>query len=485
MTRSEAVARLADARMYIGGAWVPASDGATLPSIDPATEEEVARFPDATEADVEAAGRAAQEAAPAWGALSPSQRGERLRQLAEAIRAHEDELAQIDTVDTGNPLAAMLDDVRGGVREVLMFAGLATEIKAASVSNGQDQFAYERREPYGVVGRITAYNHPLKYAAGKTAAALVAGNAVVVKPSEQTALSTLRLAELTEGILPPGVFNVVTGTGPGAGAALAATPLVPRVAYTGGVPAGKAVLRAGVEQLKHVTLELGGKNPMIVFPDVDPAKAARAAVKGMNFARSQGQSCQSNSRVFVHDAVYEDFLQALLPAVAALRVGDPLEPANDLGPVTYAGHYERVLGYIRAGIDEGATLRAGGAQRAERGYYVQPTVFTDVEHGMTIATEEIFGPVMSVLRWSDYETVVAQANDTSFGLTANIWTNDLGLAHRTAHRIQAGYVWVNGIGKRVPGTPFGGYKQSGLGKESSIEEIFEFTRHKVVAVSLD
>ncbi|MCU1432684.1 MAG: betB [Actinotalea sp.] len=474
MTRSDAAARLADARMYIGGEWVPAGDGATLPSIDPSTEQEIARVPDATEQDVDAAVRAAQAALPAWRALSPSQRGDRLRKLADLMAEHEAELAEIDTVDSGNPYAAMLDDVRGAVREVRMFAGLATEIKGSSVSNGDDQFSYERHEPYGVVGRITAFNHPLKYAAGKTASALVAGNTVVLKPSEQTSLSAIRLAELSQGILPAGVFNVVTGRGVGAGAFIAAHPGVPRVAYTGGVPAGKAVLRAGVEGMKHVTLELGGKNPMIVFPDADVAKAARAAVKGMNFARSQGQSCQSNSRVFVHAEIYDAFVEALVPVVEGLTVGDPLDPANDLGPMCYEGHRDRVTGYIRTGVEEGAQVLVGGAVVPGPGYYVQPTVFGDVEHSMTIAREEIFGPVMALLKWSDYDDVLAKANDTAFGLTANIWTNDLALAHRTAHAIEAGYVWINGLGKRVPGTPFGGYKQSGLGKESSLEEIYSF-----------
>ena len=475
---------LADARMYIGGEWRPSADGATMGSVNPATEEEIARFPDATQNDVDDAVREAEKARPGWQGLSPSQRAERLLALERRIEEHEQELAEIDTADSGNPLAAMLDDVRGARRELRMFAGLATEIKGSSVANGVEQFAYELREPYGVVGRIVAFNHPLKYAAGKTAAALVAGNTVLLKPSEQTSLSALRLAELTEGILPPGVFNVVTGRGTGAGAWIAAHPGVPRVAYTGGVPGGRAVLRAAVETIKHVTLELGGKNPMIVFPDVDPVQAARAAVKGMNFARSQGQSCQSNSRVFVHADVYQPFMTELLALVAALRVGDPRDSGNQLGPMTYAQHYERVRQFIRVGVAEGARLLAGGDDPPGPGFYVRPTVFGEVTNSMTIAREEIFGPVLAVISWTDYNEVVAQANDTPFGLTANIWTDDLRLAHLTAQRLEAGYVWINGVGKRLPGTPFGGYKQSGLGKEGSLEEVLSFCRHKVVAVGL-
>jgi betaine-aldehyde dehydrogenase len=484
MTRASVMEQFADARMWIGGERRPSAGGATLVSIDPSTEEAVGRFPDGTPEDVDAAVAAARAALPAWRALTPLQRGDRVRALADRLQEHEHELAEIDTVDSGNPLSAMLDDVRGACRELRLFAGLVSEIKGSSVMNGSDQFSYELREPYGVVARIVAFNHPLKFAAGKTAAALVAGNTVIVKPSEQTSLSAIRLGELTEGILPAGVFNVVTGRGPVVGAALAAHPGIPRVAFTGGVPAGRAVLRAGAESIKHVSLELGGKNPMIVFPDADPVRAATAAVKGMNFARSQGQSCQSNSRVFVHEDIREAFTAEVVAQVRRLRVGDPLDGDNDLGPMTYRAHYERVLAYIGAGQRAGATLLTGGAADRPRGLFIEPTVFGGVEVGMTIAREEIFGPVLSLITWTDYETVVSQANDSPFGLTANIWTRDLALAHRTAHRIEAGYVWINGSGKRVPGTPFGGYKQSGLGKESSLEEILEFCQHKVVAVGL-
>ena len=484
MTRSAAVDKLADARMYIDGTWCSAADGAVLPSIDPSTEEEIAHIPDASPADVDLAVAAARRAAREWAAMSPSQRAGRLVRWADRLQEHEEELAEIDAVDSGNPFAAMLADVRGACRELRMFAGLASEVKGDSVLHGHEQFAYGVREPYGVVGRIIPFNHPLKFAAGKTAAALVAGNTVVLKPSEHTSLSAGRLAHLSEDILPPGVFNVVTGRGDRAGAAIAGHPQILRVAFTGGVPAGRAVLRAGAEHIKHVTMELGGKNPMIVFSDADPVKAARAAVKGMNFARSQGQSCQSNSRVFVHDDIRERFTDEVVRIVRSLKVGHPLEPDTDLGPVAFRAHYERVLGYIQRGQEEGANLLAGGDAPRPAGFFVSPTVFDGVDPSMAIAKDEIFGPVLSLLPWRDYDEMVEQANDTPFGLTANIWTRDLRLAHLTAHRIEAGYVWINGSGSRVPGTPFGGYKTSGLGKESSLEEILEYTRYKVVAVGL-
>ncbi len=471
-------------RLHIGGEWVEATGGGTLPVENPATEEQIGVIADGSAADVDAAVVAADAALAGWRAKSPSQRADLLLALERAIAAEEDDLARLDALDCGSPVGAMLDDVRGARREVRMFAGLATEIKANAVLNGEEQFAYGVREPFGVVGRIIPFNHPFKFAIGKTAAALVAGNTVVLKPAEQTSLSAIRLMELAADILPPGVLNLITGQGSVTGARLAEHPDVPRVAFTGGVAAGRAVLRAGAEHFKTVTLELGGKNPMLVLPDADPRAAALAAVNGMNFARSQGQSCQSNSRVFVHRDVRDAFTTALLERVAQFRLGDPLDTTVDMGPLAYRGHYDRVRHYVDRGIEEGARLLTPPQQLPERGYFVGPTVFDNVDTTMTIARDEIFGPVLSLIEWDDLDTAINAANDTSFGLTANVWTNDVKLAHRIAHRIEAGYVWINGQGKRVPGTPFGGYKQSGIGKESSLEEILEFTRHKIIAVSL-
>lgn len=484
MSRSDVIGRLRDARMYVGGDWVDSSSGERLESVDPTTEEVIATFPDATAADVDTAVAASKEAFGAWGSMKPTERGSLLMRLADILEAHTDELAEIDAVDVGNPKSAMAGDVAGACREVRMYAGLATELKAGASSNGAEQFAYGRLEPYGVVGRIIPFNHPLKFAAGKSASALAAGNCVVLKPPEQASLSALRLAQLSEDVLPPGVLNVVTGRGSRAGAAIAEHPGIPRVAFIGSVPTGKAVMRAGADHIKHVTLELGGKNPMVVFPDVDIDKAVDGAVRGMNFARSQGQSCQSTSRVYVHRDIRSAFLDRLVGIVGDLKVGDPLDPATDLGPLAYRAHYERVLGYIQSGIDEGATLLTGGASDRKPGYFVKPTVFGDVSQHMRIAREEIFGPVMSIIEWEDVDEVTALANDTPFGLTASIWTNDLSAAHRMARDVEAGYIWINGSAKRVPGTPFGGFKLSGLGKESSLEELLSFCRTKTIAVSV-
>jgi betaine-aldehyde dehydrogenase len=380
----------------------------------------------------------------------------------------------------------MRSDVLGAVAELHYYAGLAPETRGSTAPPSPDTLSYTLREPYGVVARIIPFNHPFKFAAAKVAAPLAAGNAVVLKPGEQTSLSALELARIAADVLPPGVLNVVTGRGSTTGAALVAHPGVARVAFTGSVPSGRAVLRGAAEGIKHVSLELGGKNPIIVFPDVDPRRAAVAAVAGMNIARCTGQSCGSTSRLFVHDDVYDRFLDALLDRLGQLSVGDPMDESTQVGPLAFRSHHERVLAYIDGARQEGATVAAGGGRPAglDRGFYVEPTVLTGLHDEMTVVREEVFGPVMSVLRWRDVEDVVRRANATPLGLTANVWTSDVSAAHRTARALQAGYVFVNGSGKKEMGMPFGGWKSSGLGKENALEELLSYTREKTVTVTL-
>jgi acyl-CoA reductase-like NAD-dependent aldehyde dehydrogenase len=472
-------------RMFLGGEWVDAADGATVASIDPSTETVIGTVPCAGVGDVDRAVRAAHLAAPEWAALPWTRRAELLHELARRIDAASEELALLDTADAGLPIAGSRRDISSCVQELRYFAGLGGEVKGHTLPGGGPHMAMTHREPYGVVGRIVPFNHPFKFAAGKCAAPLMAGNAVVLKPAEQTSLSALRLAAMTEGLLPPGVLNVVTGPA-ATGAALVDHPGVPRIAFTGSVPSGRAVLRAAAEHIKHVTLELGGKNPMIVYDDADPVQAAAGAIAGMNLSRSMGQSCQSNSRVLVHRSSADAFLSALIDPVERLRVGDPRDERSDLGPLAFAEHYERVLAYVESGRDEGASLVAGGGrpEGLSRGYYLRPTVFADVEPGMRIAREEIFGPVLCVLTWEDEDEVIELANEVDYGLTANVWTNDLRRAHRTAQRLQAGTVWVNGDGRKPLGTPFGGFKHSGLGLEGSLEELLSYTRSKSVVLNL-
>jgi len=470
--------------MFVGGRWVEAGDGQSITSIDPTTEKPIATVPAASPEDVDRAVRAAHSASRQWAATPWWERAESVRALAERIEAETEELARLDTRDAGLPLAGSRGDVRSSVREMLFFAGLGSELKGQTLPGADHQLTMTCREPYGVVGRIIPFNHPFKFAAGKCAAPLMAGNAVVLKPAEQTSLSALRLAELAEDLLPPGVLNVVTGPAT-TGAAIVEHPDVPRVAFTGSLASGRAVLRAAAHDIKHVTLELGGKNPMVVFDDANPRHAAAGAVAGMNLRRSMGQSCQSNSRILVHRRIKDAFLSALLEIVASLHVGDPQDEATDLGPLAFAEHYQRVLAFIDAGRSEGARLVTGGGRPPSlgQGYFLEPTVFDEVTADMSIGREEIFGPVLTVTDWQDEEDMLRLANHVDYGLTANVWTKDLARAHRTAKRLQAGMVWVNGDGRKPLGTPFGGFKHSGLGVEGSLEELQSYSRSKSVVVN--
>jgi len=473
-------------QMHIGGEWVDAADGGVLESVDPTSEQVLGTVPDGGAQDVARAVEAAQDAAPAWRELGWRGRAALLRELAARLAEQAEPLARLDVRDSGNPLSGMRADASSACEEILYYAGIAPQTGGTTGPPLTGSLSWTEREPYGVVGRIVPFNHPFKFAAGKSAAPLAAGNTVVVKPGEQTSLSALELARTAAEVLPPGVLNVVTGRGATAGAALVAHPGVPRVAFTGSVPSGRAVLRGAAEEIKHVSLELGGKNPIVVFPDVDPVKAARAAVAGMNIARCSGQSCGSTSRLFVHDDVRGAFLDALVARLSELRIGDPMDEATEVGPLSFRAHHERVLAYVESGRREGATLLHGGGRPAhlERGFFVEPTVFTDVDDAMTIAREEIFGPVMSVLAWRDWDDVVARANATPLGLTANVWTNDITTAVRTARALEAGYVYVNGDGRRPTGMPFGGWGHSGLGKENGLDELLSYTREKTVTVTL-
>jgi betaine-aldehyde dehydrogenase len=472
-------------QMFIGGCWVSAENQAVLEVVDPSTEGVIGSVPEASPTDVAAAVAAAKEAAPGWRALEPSRRVAAVRTFAELLKENVEELALSDAVDSGNPLSAMRRDVRSAADELQYYAGIAAEAKGFTLASQVGSLSYTVREPYGVVGRIIPFNHPAKFAASKSAGPLVAGNCVLLKPSEHTSLSALRIARMVAEVFPPGVFNVLTGRGSVTGSAIVAHPDVPRIAFTGGVPTGRAILRDSAEHIKHVTLELGGKNPMLVSSDVDPKRAARAAVNGMNFSRSQGQSCGSTSRVFVHESIKERFLDSVCELLSELRIGNPRDEETDMGPLAFREHYERVCDYIRIGQAEGATLLVGGKRPAgrDRGFFLEPTVFTDVDYRSRIAQEEIFGPVLSVLSWSDWDQVLSEANSVPYGLTANIWTNDLSKALQGVERLGAGYVWVNGDGQKPAGLPYGGYGQSGLGKEGCLEEIYSYTREKAVAVT--
>jgi betaine-aldehyde dehydrogenase len=466
---------------YIGGAWQEAADGRVFESINPSTGERLADVPLAGAADVARAVAAAKRASAPWGRTPARERARCLEALARRIEDDAGRLALMDAVDSGNAIAGMRDDMAWTAETLRYFAGLVTEIKGETSSQGPRHLNLTRRQPYGVVAKITAFNHPFRFAAEKAAAPLAAGNAVVIKGSEQAPLTSLRLGELCDGVFPPGVVNVVTGDGD-AGRALVRHPDVRRIGFVGSVPTGRAIAREAAEGLKKVTLELGGKNPIIIFPDADPGKAAAAAIKGMNMNR-QGQSCSSTSRVLAHESLRRPLVEELARLSEALPIGFPWLEGNEVGPVVSRRQYERVMGFIEAGRAEGATLVTGGGppERAElrQGFFIRPTVFDSVRPDMRIAREEIFGPVMSVLAWSDYEDMLEQANGVEYGLTAAIVTNDLARAMETAERVEAGYVWINS-GGRYLGAPYGGWKQSGLGVEECLDELLSYTQVKNV-----
>ncbi|MGE0559032.1 MAG: aldehyde dehydrogenase family protein [Burkholderiales bacterium] len=467
--------------LYIGGKWEGAADGRTFATYNPSTGKKLGEVPYASAADVDRAVQAAKKAFAEWRRVPMRERAKCLEALAKRIREQRNPLGMMDAIDAGNAVTGMRGDMDWTADSLEYFAGLVTEIKGETSSQGPRHLNFTRRQPYGVVGKINPFNHPFRFCAEKAAAPLAAGNCVVIKGSEQAPLSSLKLGELCEGILPPGVVNIVTGDAV-AGEALVRHPDVPRIGLVGSVEAGRRVAMAGAESLKRVSLELGGKNPIIIFPDADPKMAAAAAIKGMNMNR-QGQSCSSTSRVFVHESLHKSVLDEIVRLAQALPVGFPWIETNELGPIVSEKQYKRVTAYIEAGQRDGARLVTGGGKPAtpelQNGFFVMPTVFDGVKQNMKIAQEEIFGPVMSVFTWRDTEDVLAQANSLSYGLTAAIVTQNLAQAMETAERVEAGYVWINGNGRYL-GAPYGGWKHSGLGVEETFEELLSYTQIKNV-----
>jgi betaine-aldehyde dehydrogenase len=470
---------------YYGGKWQNPM-GPMVEVNSPGTGESLGQIMEGTAADAKAAIAAAKKAYPEWRRVPPLERAKMLRAIGEVLRKNGEELAMIDAADCGNPYAEMVRDAQAGAAQLDFYAGLVTEMKGASIPMGPDAVNFSVREPYGVVGRIIPFNHPFMFAVGKSGAPLAAGNTVVLKPPEQAPLSALRLAELIDGILPPGVWNVVPG-GREVGQVLASDPDVASVALIGSVPTGRAVMKAAADTLKPVLLELGGKNALIAFPDADLDAVAAAIVDGMNFTWC-GQSCGSTSRAFVYGKIYDAVLERAQTSIKRYRPGIPTDPATTMGAIISKVQHERILGFIESAKREGARLLAGGSvpndPKLSRGFFIEPTIFADVTMEMRIGREEIFGPVLSVFKWSDEQEMLRQVNQVEYGLTCSIWTNDLSTAHRTAASVEAGYVWINEVSKHFLGAPFGGYKQSGIGREECIEELLRFTREKNIHVNL-
>lgn len=465
--------------LFIGGEWCASRSGQSIRSINPTNGDVLGEVPLADESDVDQAVAAAKKAFPGWAAMPIAERAGRLQRLADAIDRHADQLALIDAVDSGNAISGMRGDMGWASSSLRYFAGLISEVKGQTFSRENGHLNLTLRQPYGVVAKINPFNHPFRFCAEKAASALAAGNTVVIKGPEQAPLSSLKLGELCEGILPPGVVNIVTGDGR-TGSAMVRHKDIERIGFVGSVETGRIIAREAAEGLKKVTLELGGKNPIVIFPDADPKKAAALAVKSMNMNR-QGQSCSSTSRVLVHDSLHQQVVAELAREAGAIPIGAPWLEGAEMGPIVSKEQYERVLDYIGSGTEQNAKLVIGGGPPDDpdlkKGFFIAPTVFDRVSPTSRIGSEEIFGPVMSVMRWSEFDEMIETANGLMYGLTASLVTNDLGLAMKAAERIEAGYVWINTSGRYL-GAPYGGWKHSGIGNEESFEELLSYTRIK-------
>jgi acyl-CoA reductase-like NAD-dependent aldehyde dehydrogenase len=472
-------------QLLIDGRWVDAASGRTFATINPTTGEVLAHVAEADRVDVDravAAARAAFERG--WAETKPSARTQLLLGIADLIEAHADELAQLETLDNGKPVFESRNvDVVGAVETFRYYAGWPTKIYGETNPSEPEFFSYTLREPVGVCGQIIPWNFPLLMAAWKLAPALACGNTVLLKPAEQTPLTALRLGELLlEAGVPDGVVNILPGFGETAGAAIAEHPGVDKVAFTGSTEVGKLILRASTGNLKRVSLELGGKSPNIVFADADFDAAAVGAAMGIFF--NQGQVCCAGSRLFVQEQMYDEFTEKVSTFARQVKLGPPLDPATRMGPLVSQEQFERVKAYLEIGKQEGAQVKTGGQPACDgalaKGYFVQPTVFTGVRNDMRIAREEIFGPVVAVIPFRDENDAVLQGNDTIYGLAAAVWTRDVSKAHRVVRALKAGTVWVNCYSHMDPTSPFGGYKQSGFGRELGKHSLDLYTQIKQV-----
>ncbi|SAL11448.1 aldehyde dehydrogenase [Caballeronia turbans] len=478
-------------QMLIDGAWVNSASGATLDVINPADGELLARVPSADEADVDRAVLAARRAFDdsAWSRMKPTDRERLLLRVADLIEANARELAEIESLDNGKPVTVAQGlDVSMAAQCFRYMAGWATKIEGSTLeasipySPSNDFFGYTRKEPVGVVGAIIPWNFPLLMASWKLAPALATGCTVVLKPAEDTPLSALRLAMLIqEAGIEKGVVNVVTGLGRTAGAALARHPGIDKIAFTGSTPTGKAIGHAALDNMTRMSLELGGKSPVIVLPDVDIDKAAEGVANAIFF--NSGQVCTAGSRVYVHEKVFDRVMERVAAIAQSLPMGPGLDASTQIGPLVSARQMDRVLGYIEAGRDEGARAIAGGARKGGAGFFVKPTVLVDTDHSMKVVREEIFGPVLVAMPYDDIDSVVAKANDTPYGLGASIWSNNLSAIHKLVPRIKAGTVWVNCHSLLDNAMPFGGFKQSGFGRELGRAVIDMYTETKSVLIN--
>ncbi len=477
-------------RLLIDGKWVPAQSGETLTVLDPSTGQTLAEVAAAGKADVDIAVQAARKAFQSgrWPSLTHSERGKLISRLADLIERDADELALLESLDGGNPVRSTRHiDIAMAIESLRYNAGWTTKLTGETALSAPQSrsFSYTLREPIGVVGAITPWNAPFLMAVNKIAPALAAGCTVVLKPAELAPLTALRLGQLLEELeLPPGVVNIVTGYGAAAGQALVDHPDVNKISFTGSTRVGKSILAGAAVNMKRVTLELGGKSPVVIFPDADIEAATQATSQTIFF--KTGQFCAAGTRLFAHRKVFDRVVQGFADRAQKIKVGPGIAPDTDMGPIISQKQLDRVMGYIGAGASDGAEVVTGGKRISREGFFVEPTLLAGVRSGMSVFQEEIFGPVLCAMSFSDeseIEQLAQLANDTSYGLAANIWTRDLSAAHRLARRIQAGTITINGGGREQP-MPFGGYKQSGLGREGGREGIEAYTEIKTVSIGL-
>ncbi len=481
------LAQFMQTKLLIDGQWRDSKSGKTFETINPATEEVIAEVAEGDAADIDLAVKAARRAFDTgpWRKMDARDRGRMMNTFADLIESNIDELAELETLDNGKPIReSRHGDLPLVVDCFRYYAGWADKIHGQTIPVRGRYFCYSKREPVGVAGQIIPWNFPMLMVAWKWGPALAAGCTVVLKPAEQTPLTALKLGELAlEAGFPAGVINIVPGFGETAGAALVAHKGVDKIAFTGETKTGQLIMKNAADSLKRVTLELGGKSPNIVFADADLDAAVEGAILGLYL--NQGQCCCAGSRLFVQDSIYDEVVDRLAERTQGRKVGDPFDPETDQGPQVDKAQFDKILSYIDKGKAQGARCVTGGERMGSRGYFIKPTVFADVHDHMAIATDEIFGPVMQVLKFSEIEEVIERANTTDYGLAAAVWTRDIKKAHAIADRVRAGTVWVNCYDVFDAAAPFGGFKTSGLGRELGEKALDSYTEHKTVTIALD